>query len=146
MAALEEQSGLTQQILAAGGLEALLAAYLSPQHRDHPEKGCVFSALLPELGRQPAETRRRYAERLMAILKQLAASLPPGTEHPEEVVLGLYATLVGTLQLARAVAGTPLSDRILAAGTDAARAQLRTQGHEDPLPSRRKPAARKQTS
>jgi hypothetical protein len=37
-----------------------------------------------------------------------------------------HATLTGTLQLSRAVAGTPLSDRILAAGADAARRSLAT--------------------
>ena len=35
--------------------------------------------------------------------------------------MGVYATLIGTLQLARAVEGTDLSDRILKAGADAAR-------------------------
>src|SRR3954462_519476 len=47
MAALEQQSGQIHDILATRGLEAVLAAYLSPQHRDHPEKGCVSAALLP---------------------------------------------------------------------------------------------------
>src|SRR5438270_2419124 len=35
-AALEEQSDQMRQALAAGGLEAVLAAYLSPEHRDNP--------------------------------------------------------------------------------------------------------------
>jgi hypothetical protein len=37
------------------------------------------------------------------------------------MALALQALLVGSLQLARAVQGTPLSDRILAAGMDAAK-------------------------
>jgi hypothetical protein len=36
--------------------------------------------------------------------------------------MGIYATLIGSLQLARAVEGTDLSDRVLAAGRDAAKA------------------------
>ena len=54
--------------------------------------------------------------------QQMAASLPPQTQDPEGVALALYATLIGTLQLARATQGTALSDRILAAGAEAARA------------------------
>jgi hypothetical protein len=51
----------------------------------------------------------------------VASSLPPQVQDPEGVALALYATLIGTLQLARATQGTALSDRILAAGADAAR-------------------------
>jgi TetR/AcrR family transcriptional repressor of nem operon len=121
-AALEGQANQLQELLAAGGPETAFAAYLSAEHRDHPESGCAFAALLPELARQPSETRARCAERFLTMARQMAAALPPQTEDPEGVALGVYATLIGTLQLARAVEGTALSDRILAAGADAARA------------------------
>jgi len=51
--------------------------------------------------------------------------LPPGTQDPEAVALAIQGTIIGTLQLARAAKGTALSDRILAAGADAARALIR---------------------
>jgi TetR/AcrR family transcriptional repressor of nem operon len=121
-AALEDHSRRLQDALAAGGLEKVLAVYLSREHRDDRGNGCVSAALLPELARQPSETRSLYAERLLAIVRQLASSLPKQTKDPEAIALGLYATLIGALQLARAVEGTALSDRILAAGAEAARA------------------------
>ena len=120
--ALDDQSQRLQDAFAAGGLEAVLAAYLSAEHRDNPGSGCVSAALLPELARQPPETRSLLASRLLAMAQQMAASLPPQTPDPEGVALALYATLIGTLQLARATQGTALSDRILAAGAEAARA------------------------
>ena len=120
--ALDDQSHRLQDAFAAGGLEAVLAAYLSAEHRDNPGSGCVSAALLPELARQPPETRSLYASRLLAMVQQMAASLPPETRDPEGVALAIHATLIGTLQLARATQGTALSDRILAAGEDAARA------------------------
>ena len=120
--ALDDQSHRLQDAFAAGGLEAVLAAYLSAEHRDNPGSGCVSAALLPELARQPPETRSLYASRLLAMVQQMAASLPPETQDPEGVALAIHATLIGTLQLARATQGTALSDRILAAGADAARA------------------------
>lgn len=119
---LEDQSHRLQDVFDAGGLEALLAAYLSPEHRDNPGSGCVAAALLPELARQPTETRSLYASHFLTLVQQMASSLPPHTEDPEGVALGIYATLIGALQLARATQGTALSDRILAAGADAARA------------------------
>ena len=123
--ALEDQSQRLQDAFAAGGLEAVLSAYLSAEHRDNPGGGCVSAALLPELARQPPETRSLFASRILAMVQQMASSLPPQTKDPEGVVLALYATLIGTLQLARATQGTALSDRILAAGADAARALVR---------------------
>ena len=120
--ALDDQSKQLQDAFAAGGLEAVLAAYLSAEHRDNPGSGCVSAALLPELARQPAETRSLFASRVLAMVQQVASSLPPQVQDPEGVALALYATLIGTLQLARATQGTALSDRILAAGADAARA------------------------
>jgi TetR/AcrR family transcriptional repressor of nem operon len=121
-AGMDGQAARMREIMAAGGLEAAIAAYLSAEHRDNPGQGCTFAALLPELARQPLETRRVYAEGLLAMTGELASALPPETPDPEATALAIYATLVGTLQLARAVEGTALSDRVLAAGADAARA------------------------
>lgn len=122
VAAIEGQSEQLRGIMAADGIEAAIAAYLSPEHRDSPETGCVLAALLPELARQPDATRRAYSERLLAMVREIASRLPSEAGDPETTALAIYATLVGTLQLARAVEGTELSDRILAAGGKAARA------------------------
>ncbi|MER8920117.1 TetR/AcrR family transcriptional regulator [Mesorhizobium sp. M0802] len=123
VAALESQSQQLQEVLAAGGPEMGIAAYLSAEHRDNPGAGCASAALLPELARQPPETRQVYTERLLVLVRQLSAVLPQ-TKDPEAAALGVFATLIGTLQLARAAAGTELSDRILAAGADAARSLI----------------------
>jgi TetR/AcrR family transcriptional regulator, transcriptional repressor for nem operon len=121
-AALESQSNQLGELLVSGGLEAVLATYLSKEHRDGPGNGCVSAALLPELARQSSEMRSLYAERLMTLVRQMASSLPPQTQDPEGLALGIYATLIGALQLARAVGGTALSERVLAAGAYAVRA------------------------
>lgn len=119
-AALDEQTHRMQEILAAGGIAQAIAAYLSGQHRDNPAKGCAFAALLPELARQPRDTRQFVAERLAESVQEISAALPSKTRDREATAFALQALLVGSLQLARAVRGTPLSDRILAAGIEAA--------------------------
>ena len=121
VSAIETQSDQMRQIMAKGGLEAAIAAYLSPKHRDSPETGCAIAALLPELARQPEATRSVYAEHMLSMVRGIASQLPPQIEDPETAALAIYATLIGTLQLARAVHGADLSDRILAAGAKAAR-------------------------
>ncbi|TIU52667.1 MAG: TetR family transcriptional regulator, partial [Mesorhizobium sp.] len=59
-AALDAQSRQIQELLASGGPEKAIEAYLSAEHRDNPEKGCASAALLPEIARQPPETREVY--------------------------------------------------------------------------------------
>ena len=108
--------------ISEGGLDAALDAYLSPEHRDDPGQGCPLAALLPELARQPLATRRVYADNFLTLARELASALPAKTKDPEAVAIGIYATLIGSVQLARAAEGTDLSDRILAAGRDAVRA------------------------
>ena len=108
--------------IAEGGLDVALDAYLSQEHRDDPGQGCPLAALLPELARQPLETRRVYAENFLALTRDLASALPAKTKDTEAVAIAIYATLIGSVQLARAAEGTDLSDRVLAAGRDAVRA------------------------
>ena len=112
-------------VIAEDGLDVALDAYLSPEHRDDPGQGCPLAALLPELARQPLETRRVYADNFLALARQLASALPAKTADPEAVAIAIYATLIGSVQLARAAEGTDLSDRILGAGRDAVRTLIR---------------------
>lgn len=123
---LEDQAGHVGQTLCEAGLEGFIASYLSARHRDNPAKGCAAAALLPELARQPLATRRLCAERMSAAVRRIAAALPPATRDREAVALGVYATLIGALEIARAVKGTPLSERALEAGAEAARTIGRT--------------------
>jgi TetR/AcrR family transcriptional repressor of nem operon len=125
-AAADAQSEQMRQTIAKGGLEAVIGDYLSPDHRDNPGQGCTLAALLPELARQPLEARADYAEHFEAVAREFAAALPESVGDPEAAAMGIYAILIGSLQLARAVEGTELSDRILAAGRDAARALIGT--------------------
>jgi AcrR family transcriptional regulator len=126
-AALEGQLQQLRAVLDAGGLEAGLAAYLSPEHRDDPASGCASAALLPEIARQPTETRELYAGYLDALVRHVAGVLPPRMQDREAMALSIFAMLVGAMQLARAVPSRSQSDRILAAAADAALAlvQLR---------------------
>jgi len=91
---LEDQRDQLREGLAAGGLEAILAVYLSAEHRDNPGTGCASAALLPEVARQPAETRELFAEQLAGLVAQFAETLPPQTRDPQGVALGIYAVLL----------------------------------------------------
>src|SRR5947209_11080659 len=100
-AAMDDQCMTLRQIIAEGGLEAALGSYLSPEHRDSPESGCTLAALLPELARQPLDTRSVYMERFLQAADEIARALPPEVGDSTDVAIAVYATLIGTLQLAR---------------------------------------------
>ncbi|WP_266159545.1 TetR/AcrR family transcriptional regulator [Dyella silvatica] len=103
---------------------ALARAYLHPRHRDHPEKGCAAAALAPELARHSATTRAAFTARLQALFKLIEERLPAtlSAAQRRERSMAIFATLMGTLQMARAVDDKGLSERILQSGIHAATA------------------------
>ncbi|NEE08519.1 TetR family transcriptional regulator [Streptomyces sp. SID7499] len=99
------------------GLEDLIRAYLSPEHRDTPGDGCPSAALLDEIGRCSDATKDAYTDGARAILDELAARLAP--EDPQSArgqAVGLYTMVVGTLQLSRALSDRKFSDEVLEQG------------------------------
>lgn len=62
-----------------------------------------------------------YAEQSRILVLLLAEALPADVEAREDVAYAFFATLIGTLQLARAV-NNEVSGRILQAGKNALRA------------------------
>lgn len=101
------------------GLEDLVRAYLSPEHRDHPGTGCPSAALLDEIGRCEDGTKQAYTEGARDILDEIAARLSP--EDPKSArgkAIGLYTMMVGTLQLSRALSDRKFADEILEQGIE----------------------------
>src|ERR1044071_265410 len=99
------------------GLEAFIRSYLSPEHRDHCADGCPSAALLDEIGRRPEGTRQGFTDELMGVIDDIAPRLDPAhVDAARTDALTLFGLMVGTLQLARALADRDLSDQLLAQG------------------------------
>src|SRR4051794_21697655 len=56
----EQREGISASLRDPAGVERLVRAYLSPQHRDRREHGCPSAALLDEIGRCTDATRQAY--------------------------------------------------------------------------------------
>jgi TetR/AcrR family transcriptional regulator, transcriptional repressor for nem operon len=84
---------------------ALVGSYLSTQHRDDPGEGCPAAGFAGDLAHDGA-ARETYA----AGLRDMAAWIAPG-----DAGLSALATLVGGIILARATAGSAVSEEILRA-------------------------------
>lgn len=108
-------------LIASGGLDAGLRAYLSPEHRDNPGIGCPTAALVAEISRHPKPTRRLYTEKLDSALRQLAMVIAPANaEAAYPKAIAVFSLMAGAVQLARAVTDPELSDKILSSALDAA--------------------------
>ncbi len=103
------------------GLEAFVRFYLSPQHRDQCADGCPSAALLDEIARRPAATRQVFTDELMGVIDDIALRLDPTDVAAARTdALTVFGLMVGTLQLARALADRDLSDQLLARGAETA--------------------------
>ena len=117
----------TLSVLAPGraGVEQYVRDYLSVQHRDNPDDGCPSAALLDEIGRCTDATKQAYTDGVLAMIDDVAARLAPGDPQSARVkTLSVFAMMIGTLQLSRALADRHLADAILAQGIHNALAAL----------------------
>ena len=91
--------------------------YLTAAHRDHPERGCAFPAMLSEVARADEPTRMALARAIDARARELARATPGGRRGAaaRQQALATLALCVGGLTLARAMRGHPASDEVLAA-------------------------------
>jgi TetR/AcrR family transcriptional regulator, transcriptional repressor for nem operon len=99
------------------GVEQYVREYLSVQHRDNPDDGCPSAALLDEIGRCTQATKRAYTDGLLAMVDDIAARLAPHDPPSARTkTLSVFALMVGTLQLSRALADRQLADQVLDQG------------------------------
>ncbi len=120
-AVTDQLAGQREQLAAVApgraGVEQIVRSYLSPGHRDNPGEGCPSAALLDEIGRCAESTKQAYTEGVLGIIDDMAARLVP--EDPLSVrttTLSVYAMMVGTMQLSRAVTDRQLADDLLEQG------------------------------
>jgi TetR/AcrR family transcriptional regulator, transcriptional repressor for nem operon len=98
-------------------LDGMLHAYLSEEHAQHPELGCVVAALGSEAPKQAAPVRRAFAEAARGLLRLVDKQLGSRGRGAQlsDAGLRLAAQMVGAVVLARLVDDSALSRRILSA-------------------------------
>ncbi|WP_338762484.1 TetR/AcrR family transcriptional regulator [Massilia sp. METH4] len=120
-----------EQAPAGQALEAVIFHYLDPQHVAHPEHGCAIAALGPELARRPESTRLAIDDAIERIVATIADAIPGVSGDPVAAARAVFASMVGTIQLAR-TAHPARIPAILQAGAVAARTLGQSIGHSVP--------------
>src|SRR6266545_6288585 len=123
--ALAEQLREQHERFSGQPVEQIVRRYLSVQHRDNPEAGCPSAALLDEIARSTDATKRAYTDGVLVVIDDIAARLAPDDPRSARVqTLSVFAMMVGTLQISRALAGRQLADEVLEQGLQNALALL----------------------
>lgn len=95
--------------------KAIVKAYLSPEHCDHPEWGCPLAALAPELARADKPMK---AQILAEMEKYSTRMLPymPGRRaaDKERAFMTIISTMLGALAIARILPDAAQQARLLA--------------------------------
>src|SRR5688572_7074246 len=132
LAAAADQAGaesiehLSQAIAAAKPgqeLMALVDTYLSDGHVAAPEQGCAVAAAGTEVPRQEPQVRRVASRRIKDFISLIERQFPEwGKSGAHDKAMGVAATLVGSVVLARAVDDAQLSRSIRKAARELVRA------------------------
>ena len=96
-------------------VKAMIKRYISPEHRDLPEKGCIIPALAAEIYRGTAQSDRMISHFLNKWSELFAQHLPPTWSPSEKKMrsLKLVSQAVGAVLLSRMVRNSDLSEDIL---------------------------------
>ena len=115
-----EAVALAARVAAAAppgqALQAMLAAYLSPEHVAAIELGCPVSALGSEMPRQAPEVRRAATIHIKEMIDLFARQMPNwGQPEAHAQAMATVCAMIGTTILARAVDEPALSEALCAA-------------------------------
>ena len=83
---------------------ALVNTYLGDTQLTNAECSCVVAAVTAEIPRQDEDVARAARARVLGLVELVRRHLPEGTDPPLQAQV-VTATLVGTLQMARALQG-----------------------------------------
>ena len=98
-------------------LSQIITRYISPLHRDNPDKGCALPNLAVEVGRSGKKVRRLFEEEFLKNLKEIEKRLPLAkNKNEQEQILSFMSLSVGSIILSRAVFSPELSNLILQSG------------------------------
>jgi len=110
----ETNKALACPALGKDGIEAILAEYLSTDHRDNPAEGCVLAGLGSELARSDDQTRAAATAgflRLVDAFSQQYPGMKPQAAKARALVA--VSAMIGAITMSRIVIDPKLSAAIL---------------------------------
>jgi TetR/AcrR family transcriptional repressor of nem operon len=95
-------------------LDAIITHYLSAGHCENPSHGCPIAALAAEIARHPKRTRATLDRAVRQNASGVARFMPGNSAADRErIAIVLFASMAGTVMLARATADETIRRDIL---------------------------------
>ncbi|WP_090188060.1 MULTISPECIES: TetR/AcrR family transcriptional regulator [unclassified Duganella] len=115
--AFADSAALASRVAASAppgqALQAIMQAYLSPEHMSSIETGCPVSALGSEMPRQTPDVRHAVTLHIKEMVDLIARQLPGwGQQQAHEQAMAMLCALIGTTMIARAVDDPALSEAL----------------------------------
>jgi TetR/AcrR family transcriptional repressor of nem operon len=99
--------------------KAIVKAYLSPEHCEHPEHGCPLAALAPELARVDKRMKPQIVAELAKYKSQMLPFMPGRrTEDKERAFFAIFSTIIGALEIARMLPDRAMREKVMASARD----------------------------
>ena len=99
--------------------KAIVKAYLSPEHCEHPERGCPVAALAPELARVDKRMKPQIVAELAKYKSQMQPFMPGRrAEDKERAFFAIFSTIIGAVELARLLPDPAMRETALASARD----------------------------
>jgi TetR/AcrR family transcriptional repressor of nem operon len=120
-------AGSNERLRSRSDLAALLDAYLSAQHRDHPGNGCPMAAYGSDIARQGEAVQRQFCDGMEDYLAGLAGRLgEPGLADDERADVRANGRAWAILMLSAAAGGLMLARAAAQSAPDLSAEILRT--------------------
>jgi TetR/AcrR family transcriptional regulator, transcriptional repressor for nem operon len=99
--------------------KAIVKAYLSPEHCEHPEQGCPLAALAPELARVDARMKPQIVAELANYKSRMLPFMPGRrTADKERAFFAIFSTIIGAIEIARMLPNRAMRKKVLASTRD----------------------------
>ncbi len=99
--------------------KAIVKAYLSPEHCDHPDRGCPLASLAPELARAGHEMKAPIRAELIKYKNRMLPFMPGRrVADKERAFFAIFSTMIGAVAIARILPDQAGRARVLASTRD----------------------------
>lgn len=98
--------------------KSIVRTYLSPEHCEHPEKGCPVATLGPEFSRLK-KGRPQITQEVINYKNRMVPFMPGHRlADKEQAFFAIFSTMIGAIEIARLLPDRKMREQVLASARD----------------------------
>lgn len=101
------------------GWKAIVRTYLRTEHCEHPDHGCPFATLGPELARVDKRIKPQIVAELVNYKSRMLPFMPGRrTVDKERAFFAIFSTMIGAIEIARLLPDPAVREKVLGNARD----------------------------